>query len=335
MKNYVIGMYDKSQNEAGPKAKRDIEKFLGELDFQAIDFYFQGARKAELLSYKQSWWDIPRRLKHLPAANIFFQYPAFNQRTNQAILMNAKKNTAAKVYLIIHDVESLRAFSHDPAFIAWEIAFFNQSDGLIVHNAKMRDWLQKNGVHVPMVELQIFDYDNPQPMIETADYQGSLCYAGNLAKADFLQELHLQHQLHLFGPNPAAELKQQAAYHGSFTPEELPAHLQGNFGLVWDGSRLDQTAGKFGAYLKYNDPHKTSLYLSSGLPVVIAQEAALADFITSQGLGIAVASLQDLDAKLAAVSKEEYQQMQYQVQQVGNKIRRGAYIKTAVKKMIN
>jgi hypothetical protein len=72
MKNYVVGMYDKTQNEAGPKAKRDIEKFLGELGFQTINFYFQGARKAELISYKQSWWDIPRRLKGLGQIIFFF-----------------------------------------------------------------------------------------------------------------------------------------------------------------------------------------------------------------------------------------------------------------------
>ncbi|MFT9268209.1 MAG: sugar transferase [Liquorilactobacillus nagelii] len=334
MRNYVVGMYDKTQNEAGPKAKRDIEKFLGELGFQTINFYFQGARKAELISYKQSWWDIPRRLKGLGADNLFFQYPAFNQRTNEAILTSAKQN-AAKVYLIIHDVESLREFSNDSTFINWEINFFNQSDGLVVHNTKMQQWLKQNGVQVPMVDLQIFDYDNPQPLIKQVQYQGSLCYAGNLAKAEFLQELNLKHQLHLFGPNPSVSLKDAANYHGSFSPEELPAHLQGNFGLVWDGNQVEQTVGKFGAYLKYNNPHKTSLYLSSGLPVIIAKDAALADFITSQGLGIAVTSLKELDRELLKINAQEYEQMRQRVQRIAKKTRSGQYIKAAVKQLID
>ena len=52
-----------------------------------------------------------------------------------------------------------------------------------------------------------------------------------------------------------------------------------NFGLVWDGTSLDGCNGRYGEYLKFNNPHKTSLYLSCGIPVIIWKEAALADFV--------------------------------------------------------
>lgn len=42
-------MYNKSQNEAGPKAKIDVENFLKIYDFKIQDFYFYGGRRAELV----------------------------------------------------------------------------------------------------------------------------------------------------------------------------------------------------------------------------------------------------------------------------------------------
>ena len=34
---------------------------------------------------------------------------------------------------------------------------------------------------------------------------------------------------------------------------------------MWDGPSPDTCAGVYGAYLRYNNPHKTSLYLAAGL----------------------------------------------------------------------
>lgn len=45
MEKYVISMYDKGQNEAGPKAKVDAEDFLATAGFKKLNFYFSGARK--------------------------------------------------------------------------------------------------------------------------------------------------------------------------------------------------------------------------------------------------------------------------------------------------
>ncbi len=73
MEKYVISMYDKGQNEAGPKAKVDAEDFLATAGFKKLNFYFSGARKAKLMSYKQSFWDIPRQIKKLEAQTVVFQ----------------------------------------------------------------------------------------------------------------------------------------------------------------------------------------------------------------------------------------------------------------------
>ena len=64
-----------------------------------------------------------------------------------------------------------------------------------------------------------------------------------------------------------------------------------------------------GKYLKINNPHKLSLYLAVGLPVVIWDEAAEAEFVLKENVGFTVKSLYDLPEKLEAVSDNDYQIM--------------------------
>ena len=333
MKNYVISMYNKGQNEAGPKAKVDAEDFLAQENFDKVNFYFSGARKAKLLSIKQRLWDIPQKLKQINPELVVFQYPTFDSSTDQAIISNLKKHTKAKIVYLIHDIESLRAYRGDVSYTKQEIDFLNQSDGLIVHNTKMAAWLSENGVKKTMVQLEIFDYHNPVPLQKNRLYEGSICYAGNLQKADFLQKLTLKHPLALYGPNQAATYPENITYQGSFTPEELPTKLVQNFGLIWDGASITECNGSFGEYLKYNDPHKTSLYLSSGLPVIIWKKAALADFVSENNVGLCVDSLAELDEILSTLTPQEYQEMCTNAQNIAQKMRTGTYLKTAVAKI--
>ncbi|KRL05068.1 beta-1,6-galactofuranosyltransferase [Liquorilactobacillus oeni] len=322
-------MYDKSQNEAGPKAKTDIVHFLEKSAFKGIEFYFNGGRKAELLSFKQVIWDIPHRLNKLTPGVVLFQYPAFNARTNTKIVQTVRKNKGAKLFYILHDVESLRHRHDDVEFLKDEINFFNQSDGLIVHNDKMLTWLKEKGVTRPMVSLQLFDYDNPQPLLSSRPFERTLCFAGNLKKSTFLSKLQLKHRLELFGPNQCDNYRGNIHYRGSFTPEFLPCKLTQNFGLIWDGGSLKTCDDKFGSYLRYNDPHKASLYLSSGLPVIIWEKAALAGFVKKHRLGILIADLHDLDGVLEQISESQYQELCINVERVAHKLRSGYFIRNA------
>ena len=120
-------------------------------------------------------------------------------------------------------------------------------------------------------------------------------------------------------------------YHGAFPADELPLKLNGKFGLVWDGYSADGCQGTFGQYLKLNNPHKTSLYLASGLPVIIWKEAALASFIVENNLGFAVDKLSEINEKLSQISDEQYKIMANNVKGISAKLRNGEYIKTALK----
>ena len=104
--------------------------------------------------------------------------------------------------------------------------------------------------------------------------------------------------LHLYGKGLKDEdlknLPPHVTYHGSFPPAELPEKLEGCYGLVWDGPEITTCAGKQGAYLKYNNPHKLSLYLAAGLPVILWSGAAEADFVRRTHTGVLTDSLTDI-----------------------------------------
>ena len=327
MNNIIVSMYNKSQNEAGPKAKIDVENFLKIYDFKIQDFYFYGGRRAELVSYRQSLFDIPFRLKGR-YENAIFQYPALNERTSKAIMRNLKKNSQ-KVYILIHDLESLRFKNGGNNF---ELDLLNMSDGVIAHNKKMIDWLRNNGVEVPIVDLEIFDYDNNIPLQENNIFDKSVCYAGNLNKAAFLKEYEPDFKLTLFGPNfSPALISKHIEYRGSLPPDELAKELlTQNFGLIWDGDSSKECSGVYGEYLKYNNPHKTSLYLSSGMPIIIWREAALAEFVDRNKLGIVVDNLSQIKPILDKMTREEYQEIKSNTIKIAHKLRSGFYIKKAI-----
>lgn len=74
--------------------------------------------------------------------------------------------------------------------------------------------------------------------------------------------------------DPMPGIEYQTTYHTkeSLAAEELPGALVQSFGLVWDGNSMDTCTGNYGSYLRINDPHKVSLYLSSGLPIIVGQK---------------------------------------------------------------
>lgn len=329
---FTIDEFDNKTNNAGPKAKNDIDYFLKGEDFKVVHQYFNVHSK--LAKIKDAYWTIPRLLNNENDIDeLFFQYPTYSSFLMKRLVkrLNVKSK---KVFFIIHDVESLRLFQGDSDYWEGEKELFNSTDGLIVHNVKMKRWLMENGVTVPMISLKIFDYDNPQEINQNLEYSREISFAGNLSKSSFLEKIQLKNsKLTIYGSNPAENYLEGVAYKGQMAPDELPKALTQNFGLVWDGKEINTCAGRFGNYMRFNNPHKVSLYLSSGLPVIIWSEAALADFVLNEKVGIAVDNLEDLDEILANISDEEYREYKQNAIKLASRLRQGEFIKNAVNKL--
>ena len=118
---------------------------------------------------------------------------------------------------------------------------------------------------------------------------------------------------------------------GAFPADKVPEQLTEGFGLVWDGDSVDGCTGNTGDYLRFNNPHKLSLYLVSGLPVVIWSQAAEAKFVKDNQVGIVVDSIQDFSDAFEALSEEEYNEMVSNAKNISRKLRNGDYLTCVVK----
>ena len=86
-------------------------------------------------------------------------------------------------------------------------------------------------------------------------------------------------------------------------------------------------------YLRYNNPHKVSLYLTAGIPVIVWKESALANFITKNKLGIAVSSLNEIKEKIEKLSDKEYDEMLKNISKVSSKTKNGGFLTEAINKV--
>lgn len=250
--------------------------------------------------------------------------------------------TGSKVVAIVHDLEDIRLWfgNHKANAMSDTRRLVKLADKIIVHNDTMKRWLVEHGVDGNRIEvLEIFDYlaDGYEPQKEIP-YIKALTIAGNLnqEKSSYLAKLKevADVQWHLYG-NRYDENKcggSNITYHGVFPPEKLLSEMKYGFGLVWDGDSLEACSGNTGAYLKVNNPHKLSMYLAAGLPVVIWDQSARADFVRDNGLGLVVSSLRDIGRVFAEVSDGRYSELRCNVAKMSEKLRAGYFTRTAVEK---
>ena len=320
-----------NSHDASVKPRTDIAQFLTGPDTRVVNVPINVNSKFS--KAVGIGWTLGAYLREaIIGANpqvVYIQYPAYSAVVMDHALKIIREKSSAKIVLLVHDIESLRMSADHPEFLAAEIRRFNSVDGLIVHNQAMADWLSDHGVTVPMPQLQLFDYVNPQRLITDAT-SSNICFAGNLRKAQFLNDVPFkQLQVDVFGDGLTLT-NSQLIDHGSKSPDELPKYLTDRFGLIWDGNSADTCSGEYGEYLKYNSPHKASLYLSSGLPVIVWSQSALAPVVKSLGVGFAVDSLADIEPMLSELSDVDDRRMKAAALLVALKLRSGQMIESAV-----
>ena len=279
------------------------------------------------------WSRLKRELAG--GGHMLIEYP-FGQRWRAYLLYLLKWFAPVKLYALLHDLDSLRF--EKPA--RRELAVLGLFDGLISHNPSMTRWLREKGYGKKIVELSMFDYLNAHhvPFHEhgmAAPLQ--ILYAGNLAfgKARYLYRSEIGElknvRLSVFGPNFESDRATGAAvvHKGVFDPDRPVLDRRYHFGLVWEGTSLETCEGPYGRYLRYNNPHKASLYVSLGLPIVIWSGAALAGFVVDQGIGVTIDRLEELQTLADRVDNDSYLSMVDQVQALRQKVGAGGFLSSA------
>lgn len=353
-KIFYIDHYRENTNTAGSKAPDDIAQLcmikgyqrLEEPKYPVKSNWFR--KKIWCFTTYYFWW------KHLSntLSNgdvVIYQHPSYGKFTTQRMVRKYQKKLGCKFVAVIHDLESLRG---GISGIVKSNSKFNKHrdetllkvfDGVICHNDRMKNYLQSQGLNNNIVCLNIFDYlCDYNPTLHEKNEPPIIVIAGNLAKAKsgYIYELcgnesNNGFKVNLYGKNFDSEcVNTHCNWIGCYTPDDLPKHLQGDFGLVWDGPSIESCVGNTGEYLKFNNPHKASLYLAAGIPVIVWKESALSDFVLTNNVGIAISSLKDIGERIHNIKEDDYKLMVRNAIDVGNKIRNGFFFNRAFDEVI-
>lgn len=270
---------------------------------------------------------------------VVLQHPLVNNNRALNFFIPRIRKKGVKVITLIHDLTTLRTSGRLETKEIKELAIY---DKIICHNESMKRVLLEAGFSEhKLIVLEIFDYlTDSKPQSKAGD-DNTIVIAGNLSpdKCNYIYELAENNPnlpVNLYGVGlDESRITDNIVYKGSYSPEALIENIEGKFGLVWDGNSIDNCTGNMREYLKYNNPHKTSLFIVSELPIIVWRQAAIAEFVTKNKIGIAVEDLESLDRTLKDVSAEDYQLMLKNIKQLSQELRSGYYTKTAILKAWN
>lgn len=346
---------ENTKKHAGGKAREDLDLIfkksgIKELNISAPQKERENANIIKKLCYhyrvKKIWEHAVDQINSGDAWII--QFPVVNHTLLLKEVIKKAKKRNIKIIAFIHDLEILRLLNADKIsiFKKWrmqreELEELYLFDYLVVHNKQMQKYINEHfGIPIEKtVVLQIFDYLIPgnykHSKVEQMQMKNCII-AGNLSrnKAEYIYKLPSLPDFELYGINYSKyENTSNIHYHGSFLADELPYHMNGGFGLVWDGNETKTCAGAWGKYLMYNNPHKVSLYLACGIPVIIWEKAAMAEYVVSNKVGITIKSLDELSEKISEITYTQYEEMERNAVQISQKLRTGYYTKKALKEI--
>ena len=338
---------DSGARNAGNKARNDVEEIVKREGYQPLlltveDWYQMGTVKAQQHKAKA----LAQAFSQLKSGDqLLIQFPMLHHSFFTTRLVRKIQRRGVQVYFIIHDLEALRYANLDTVPLKHKIRVHLQessllkvADGVIAHNPIMKSVLVEKGLpEHKLVSLEIFDYLIPNYQEKDGlSKDQPIIVAGNLAqeKAGYLYQLPARPAYNLYGVGfDEKRALANETYFGSFLPDELPAALEGGFGLVWDGDSAETCSGVFGEYLRYNNSHKASLYLAAGFPLVVWKQSALSHFVLENGCGIAVESLHDLSQAIEQLDDKDYQDLVEKTKYIGKKIRDGFFLTNALNKL--
>ncbi len=330
----VISKYICNALNAGPKAKVDVEKIMKE-EFDATIKTFAYTEKQEETKLKSMLLKAQKLIFSMN--NIKKQELTMIQVpfSNELYLTKKAQNKIA----LIHDLDGLR--KQEDELNKKEMEFLKTCKWIIAHNRKMKEYLVTQGIEEEKIfVLELFDYlckeKKEQTSKEKQKVVKTIAYAGNLVsdKSPFLYQLdekNMNFELELYGKGITKDINEKMKYKGSFKPEELPNKIDSDLGLVWDGNYDESDEKKtFKNYTRYNNPHKLSCYIASGIPVIVWAKSAVAEFVEKENIGYTIHSIYDINQ----LNFEDYTTKKENVERLMEQVRNGFYTKRVVKEIL-
>jgi hypothetical protein len=322
------------ENNAATKATNDVNFVFRSFGGELILLWKHNLKVVrnieEVITY--------RKLKHTltVADNLFVQWPLYSIKPYSDNLVFSLPHK--KIICFIQDIESYRYHPDNDIDLKKDIQYLNNFDVVIAHNRGMIEFLKEHNLTTKIVDWQICDYIISKPKRDRFYRKYVLCYIGNFDRSKFLQinDKNFQTKINLYGQmSDKFSMNKQLTYKGIYNPDNNDCQLEGCFGLIWEGNRIDLCDTNFGNYMKINNPNRLSLYLANNMPVIIWEKAGVADFVKKNKIGFTVKRLSEIDGILASLSREKYFDMVNNAKQMGEAVRSGAFARQAIKNAIN
>lgn len=345
---------EKWSNIATSKARVDIFNILDSVGYKRITVNCKeidnvtGFKKkineaAYILKNTRMW---RQATAHLKAGDVLLvQYPPHFWVRLRSLVVDLRRR-GVRLIAIVHDMDTLRWDRRNKFFKNYyyfedkfALPLFNK---IIVHNTCMKDIMKATGYKPSkLITLGVFDYmweksENEVPASDRIRMDAPVVIAGNLfpEKATYLYNFdhNVGTRFNLYGINlDEGRLKNiDYTYKGVGDADKLPGILEGSYGLVWDGTDIDMCRGQYGEYLRINNPHKFSLYLAAGLPIIIWKQAALAELVEKYNLGFTIDSLDDIAVKRKNITEEQYGEMLNNIKRFSDRVSSGYFTKRAL-----
>ncbi|MBL0359059.1 MAG: hypothetical protein IPP72_20325 [Chitinophagaceae bacterium] len=320
---YVAEAYDNSQYTAGI-VRKDNEKLLDANGFTPLKFR-RTREGSAFIKISRIINAVQLAFSIKPNSLVLFHFPLLAAAYKW--LLQLLKWRGIKTVALVIDIDGIR--DNDEQLLQDELRLLHQFSYIIGHNPAMKNKLLEYIPAAKVFSIGLFDYPvKGQPLQRV--FSCIICYAGNITKATFVYQLHQVQQCHFYiygvGYNAAMNPKNSFIYKAVVAPDVLPSVLEGSFGLVWDGDSVDSCD----EYLRYNNPHKLSLYLAAGLPVIVWKQSAVAAFVEENNIGITLDSLIEIPVKLGSMTADDYEKMRTQVLAIGQQIKEGYFLKKVI-----
>ncbi|MFI3165691.1 MAG: hypothetical protein R3Y45_05365 [Bacillota bacterium] len=344
MNKYILSPTNNFElNNAGGKATFDAITTAKALGYKYVSLYYNTQLNTKISHIIKGIYNTKVLCKSLNSGDvILIQYPLNRILLKRILKTIRSSNKDVAIIMMIHDIDYLRDVTVGKRTIEemkeLELNILNQADYIICHNEKMIDVLHNESVSAQLINMKIFDYLYSGKDAVVSSIYNQVVIAGNLdeRKVGYLYKLDDKFTLDLMLYGSQLNLEklncENATYKGSFAPDKLIENLEGRYGLVWDGNDLHRCGGSYGKYLKINCPHKLSLYIAAGLPVIVWRESAMSKFVEEENIGFSIGSIDKLEKALKE-NEINYSMYTANISKVKFNLRNGMYLKEALNKI--
>lgn len=318
---------------------------IGFVDVERI-WHHMGFKAVRLNKKEQSgfWVKITRCMylvywlfKIKKGDTLAFIFPCY--ATLEPLLVKWLSRKGVDVICLIGDINGLRLL--DNGLLKKELDYLSNFKKFIVHNDRMGEFINLKLDNKITKILGCFDFLTTAQCSYSHSLGYEIAYAGNLEKSAFLAKLTdvvapaSKITINLYGQQlPSLQYINGLNYKGFFPPAQVLENLQGSFGLIWDGDSIDSCVGPYGEYVAYNSPHKFSMYILAGIPMLVWENAAIAQVVKKYNIGKCVNSLGEIQSVIQRITTSEYEQMKLNIISLQAAIRNGDHIKVATAELL-